>query len=387
METIEDKVSKYGRSLIINFSILIRAAGIYDPTNETIVNMAKRLQDDLAIFLEESGYITIKLIEGSFYIEGIRIKTGVADIDIFSSLAKEFKKKSIGVFDFKAPVIGEDLIQLAYAIKEGIEASEIQSTIESNLTKGITVGGPVSLNKEEGIDLKDSYAVARRAYSKALLSVKELYTSLKSGSRVKLKNIKRALQLVVDCMLTDESYLMGFMTVQDSDDSMYFHPVNVSILSVLLGKKLGLERQHLRTLAIVALFHDIGKIEIPPSILNKKTNFSSKEQEIIKRHPVDGITLLLKSFGLSEPLILSMLVSYEHHMKFDLSGYPEADRKRRLNIFSRIVSIADDYDSLTSGKVYERRKFSREETLRFMLEKSGTFYDSLLIRAFTGIFT
>lgn len=387
METIENKVSQYGKSFIIDLSILIRAAGIYDSMNETIISMAQRLLDELEIFIEESGEITIKIIEGSFYIEGIRIKARVSDIEIFTSLAREFKKRSIGTFDFKAPVKIEDLIQLAYAIKEGVESSEIQTALEKNLTKGITIGGPVFLQKEEKIDLKDSYAVARRAYLKSLLSVRELYTFLKAGKRVKLKKIKRALQLIVDSILTDENYLIGFITGRNVDDYSYFHPVHVSILSVLLGKEVGFDRQFLRTLAITALFHDIGKIEIPSSILNKKTDFTPKEQELIKRHPVDGINIILKSFGLSEPQILSMLVSYEHHMMFDLSGYPKDSDKRRLSLFSRIVSIADDYDSLVSGKVYERRKLSKQDALKLMIEGSGTLYDPLLMKAFVGIFS
>ena len=366
--------------------MLIRAAGIYDSMNETIISMAQRLVDELEMFIEESGEIAVKIIEGSFYIEGIRIKAGVSDINVFTSLAREFKKRSIGSFDFKAPVKIEDLVQLAYAIKEGSESSEIQTALEKNLTKGITIGGPVSLQKEEKIDLKDSYAVARRAYLKSLLSVRELYTFLKAGKRVKLKKIKRALQLMVDNILTDETYLTGFTTGRNVDDYSYFHPVHVAIFSVLLGKEIGFNRQFLRTLAITALFHDIGKIEVPPSILNKTTDFTPKEQELIKRHPVDGINIILKSFGLSEPQILSMLVSYEHHMKFDLSGYPKAYDKRRLSIFSRIVSIADAYDSLISGKVYERRKLSKRDALQLMIEGSGTLYDPILMKAFAGIF-
>lgn len=386
METFEERISKYGKSLIIDFSILVRAVGIYESTNETILQMAKRLRDDIGFFLEESGGFTLKIIEGSFYIEGTRIKGGVSEVEIFSSLADGFKKRSIGVFDFRSPVGTEDLIQLAYTLGKGSELSEIQAELENRLTKGVTVGGPVFMQKEEGIDLKDSYAVARRAYAKAFMAIKETADSIRSGTRVKLKKIKRALQLLVDSILTDESYLTAFTAVINFEDYSSCHLVNVSILSVILGKKIGLDRQHLRALAIAALLHDIGKTEIPPSILNKKTDFTPKEQELINRHPVDGIKVLLKSFGLSETLILSMLVAFEHHMKLNLSGYPAPSDGRRLNLFSRIVSIADDYDSLVSGRVYERKQLSREDALKLMIKGSGTLYDPPLIKAFAGIF-
>jgi HD-GYP domain-containing protein (c-di-GMP phosphodiesterase class II) len=386
METIENRVSRYGKSFITNFAILVRTVGIYNSANETIINMAKRMLDDIDIFLEESGEFTLKIIEGSFYIEGVRIKASVSDIEIFGSLAMEFKKKFIGVFDFRSPFTVDDLILLAYSLREGLDAAEIQTTLEKKQAKGITIGGPVLLQKEEGIDLKDRYAVAKRAYLKALLSFKEMNNSLKSGTRMKLKQIKRALQLIIDCISTDESYLLGFTVERNVEDYYAFHAVNVAILSVILGKRIGLGRPQLRTLAISAVFHDIGKIEIPSGILGKKTDFSPKELELIRRHPVDGIKILLKAFGLSETLILSMLVSYEHHMKANLSGYPEVSGTRKLNPFSQIVSIANDYDSLISGRVYERKKLGREDALRFITQGSGTIYDPLLLKAFTGIF-
>jgi hypothetical protein len=203
VETFEERIVKYGKSFIIDFSILVRAVGIYESTNETILQMAKRLRDDIGFFLEESGEFTLKIIEGSFYIEGTRIRGGVSEIEIFASLAHEFRKRSIGVFEFKSPVGIEDLIQLAYTLKGGTELSDIQAGLEKGSTKGITVGGPVFMQKEEGIDLKDSYAVARRAYAKAFMSIKETADSIKGGTRMKLKKIKRTLQLLVDSILTD----------------------------------------------------------------------------------------------------------------------------------------------------------------------------------------
>lgn len=386
METITDKVSKCGKSLITNLYILVKITKIYDSMNETILNVAKRLLSDLELLLSDTGEVTIKIIEGSFYIEGIRVKAGVSDIESFTFLAEELKNRSVGVFDFRVPIQVEDLINLAYAITSGVEASEVQSKLESALTKGITIGGPVVLQKGEVIDLKDSWAIAKRVYLKAVAAVREMDDTIKAGRRLKLKKIKRALQLIVDCILTEEAYLIGFALSRVYENAYYYHPVNVSILSVALGKRIGFNRIQLRTLAVAAFFHDIGKIKIPLSILNKKTDYTPKEHELLKRHPVDGIKVLLKTLGLNETSILAMLVSLEHHMKLDLSGYPETSDKRKLNIFSRIISIADEYDSLVSGRVYEGKKLGMENARKVMSAGSGTLYDPLLMKAFIGIF-
>ena len=387
METIADKISKYGKSLITNFYILIKITKIYESMNETILNVAKRLLNDIELLLSDTGEVTIKIIEGSFYIEGIRVKASVSDVESFTFLAEELRKKSIGVFDFRAPIKVEDLINLSYALTGGAEASEIQMKLESNLMKGITIGGPVALQKGDVIDLKDSQAIAKRAYLKAVASAKEMDNTIKAGRRLKLKKIKRALQLIVDCILTEEAYLIRFALARNYENAYYYHPVNVSILSVALGKRIGFNRMQMRTLAAAAFFHDIGKVEIPLSILNKKTDFTPKEQELLKRHPLDGVKVLLKSLGLNETSILSMLVSFEHHMKLDHSGYPATSDRRKLNILSRVVSIADDYDSLGSGRVNERGKLGMESSIKLMSAGCGTLYDPLLIKAFIGIFT
>lgn len=386
MESSGDKIYRFGKSFITNLYILVRITAIYDSMNDTMLNVANRLLGDIEQLLDEAGEFTLKIIDGSFYIEGARVKAGVSDIENFTTLAEALMKRSIGVLDFVSPVTAEDLVNLAYSIKEGDEASAVQARLESTGTRCIGVGGPVTLMRDEGIDLKDDRAMARRAYSKAVTAMMAMDVSVKAGKRFKLKNAKRPLQLIVDSVVYDESFLLSFASFVNYDKYYYFHPVNVAVFSVATGKRIGLNRVQLRTLAMAAFFHDAGKIGLPLSILGKETDFTEKEEELIRRHPAEGIRVFLKSFGLSDTTILSMLVSYEHHMKLDLSGYPSADRGRKLNLFSRIVSIADDYDSLVSGKVYGRHRMKREDALRLLLQNSGTIYDPQLVRAFIDIF-
>ncbi|MBI4824394.1 MAG: HD domain-containing protein [Nitrospirae bacterium] len=386
MEPLREKVHKYGRTIISNFCALVRMTGLYDAMNETVLNAAKRLISSLEFFLGDKGELNIKMVEGSFYIEGVRIRAGVSDIENFTYLAEEFKKRSIGVLSFKVPLQADDLIYLAYAIKGGAEATSVQSALEGRLTKGLSVGGPVFLQKQGGIDLKDSQAVAKQAYLKAVSAMKELDTSIKAGHSPNLKKVKKSIQSIVDRILSDEECILGFTTIKDVPNYSHYHSVNVAILSTAIGKRIGLNRTYLSKLAMTAFFHDIGKVNIPLSILNKETDFVPKEKELLRRHPIEGIKILLKLLGLDETSILSIFVSFEHHMKLNLSGYPQTSTGRKLNIFSRIISIADDYDSYVSGKVYERRTLSVEEALTTMYNASGTLYDPSLMKAFVEIF-
>lgn len=386
MESLENKITRHGRPLINSLYILHRITGIYDSMNEAILNAGKRVAGEIEPLLEENGELTIKIIAGSFYIEGTRIKAGVSEIESFVSLSQELGKKSIGVLDFRSPLTAEDLIRLAYAIKGADDPAQVQSALENQKTLGIVVGGPVMLQKEESIDLGDNRAMARRAYLKALSAIQEVEGNMKKGTRSKIKKIKRAIQLMIDNILVDGSFLLRFSMTKNYEDYHYRHPVNVAILSVALGNKLGVNRLELRDLAIAALLHDAGKAQMPSSILNKKTELTSKELDLLQRHPVEGTKVILRTFGINDTSILSMFVNFEHHMKSDLSGYPRIAGSRNLNILSRIVSIADDYDSMTSGRVYQRKQFGHVETLKKLRAESGKLYEPSLVEAFISIF-
>ncbi len=386
MDTNADQIAKYGKSVIANLYILFRITGIYDSMNETILNTAKRLLSDMERLLQENGEFAIKIIQETFYIEGIRIKAGVSDIESFTTLAEELKKRSIGVLDFRMPLVEADIINLAYAIRRGTEVSDIQSTLEQKSTQNITLGGPVLLQEQESVDLKDNKALARRAYEEAVTVMMETDRSIRAGRRIKLKRIKRALQYIVDSIATDESYLLEFVLSERYEDSYYCHSANISILAVALGKNAGFDRVHLRTLAMAAFFHDCGKVAIPMSILNKKAQYTEKEQELIRRHPVEGIKVILRLFGLSEISVICMFVSFQHHMRLDLSGYPEAPDNKKPIVYSRIVNIVNDFENLVSGRDYERKRLRPNDALHEMLKGSGNLYDPSLMKAFARLF-
>jgi HD-GYP domain-containing protein (c-di-GMP phosphodiesterase class II) len=161
--------------------------------------------------------------------------------------------------------------------------------------------------------------------------------------------------------------------------------VNVSILSIALGQRLGLSKKMLTELGLVALFHDIGKIEIPAEILNKATNFNDDEWKVIKKHPAWGVKALLKLKGMDHSSIRSAIVAFEHHMNYDLSGYPKVRNYPELDFYSRLVSLADQYDAMTSSRVYSRIPLAPDKALSIMMERSTTQLDPLLFKFFINM--
>jgi len=156
-------------------------------------------------------------------------------------------------------------------------------------------------------------------------------------------------------------------------------------MSILFGLRLGLDKKRLSELGFAALFHDVGKIKLPHDLIAKPSEFDENDWKMIKKHPFLGAKSLLGIRSLDEFTRRAIVVAFEHHLNIDLSGYPEISKSRELNLFSRIVSIADAYDAMTSGRIYLKAPISPDDALRKMLYRQGKFYDPVLLKVFVNV--
>lgn len=125
--------------------------------------------------------------------------------------------------------------------------------------------------------------------------------------------------------------------------------------------------------------HDIGKVAIPDSILNKPGKLDEKEWEIMKTHAQIGYEILKNS---QRPMLkAAAMVSYTHHEKWDGSGYPNGLRGEDIHIYGRITAIADVFDALGSARTY-KRAWSLEDILKLFNEQKGKHFDPNLIDLF-----
>jgi HD-GYP domain-containing protein (c-di-GMP phosphodiesterase class II) len=210
-------------------------------------------------------------------------------------------------------------------------------------------------------------------------------TKIRSGEKINIKKAKRVVESMVDHILEQENLLVGMTAIKEYDEYTYHHSVNVSILSIALGQRLGLNKKILTELGLVALFHDMGKIDVPSELLNKATNFTEDEWRLIRMHPIWGVKAILKIRGVDTTSVRSSIVAFEHHLNYDLSGYPRVRKYGELDFYSRLVSLADQYDAMTSSRVYSRIPLSPDKALSIMMERAGSQLDPLLFKFFINM--
>ncbi len=171
------------------------------------------------------------------------------------------------------------------------------------------------------------------------------------------------------------SYILG-EAVEKRSKETGSHVKRVALYSELLAKLSGLSPFQCEIIKLASPLHDIGKISIPDNILNKPARLTAEEWEIMKTHAESGYKILKNSTN--EILLCGALISYQHHEKWDGSGYPQGLNGDNINIVGRITAIADVFDALCSDRCY-KKAWSLEDALNLIKDQRGKHFDPILV--------
>ncbi len=201
-----------------------------------------------------------------------------------------------------------------------------------------------------------------------ILELKELRDELKTQLEKKTKQVE---------MVTLNSIMSIANTIDAKDKYTSGHSVRVANCAVEIAKKLGWSESEIQNFRYVALLHDIGKIGVPDSVLNKPAKLTDEEFAIIKKHPVTGGEIL-KDIRMIDHVQEGALF---HHERYDGKGYPFGLKGIDIPLYARIVCIADSYDAMTSNRIY-RNKLTQEQVINEFEKGSGTQFDPNLAAIF-----
>ncbi|MEZ4423072.1 MAG: HD domain-containing protein [Gemmatimonadota bacterium] len=386
------RAQEQGRHFLSSLYALLRALKFYPIENETVQHALDELHSFTTGLLGEDGSLELRVVGEFFFVNETRLRLELSNYSTFGSIGKVFTDHGLGeltVFqgvrrEEWAPFLslllrrpqGEDPYDAFLAGVEGARLEHLRFRPESE------VQSPESVEEE-------NLQAAKRTYVRSVKVAKEVLTDVRLGRAVNVRKIKRAVQTIVDQVLSDEPSLIAMTTLRDFDEYTFTHSVNVCIFSLVIGQRLGLDKRQLYELGLGALFHDVGKMKIDSAIINKPRGLTDEEWGILQQHPTEGMLTLFEMKGFADVPYRQMLIAYEHHMKIDLTGYPQNKRPRMPSLFSRIVAVADAFDAGTSIRSYQYEPWPADEVLREMRENPRRGFDPLLVRALinaTGVF-
>jgi HD-GYP domain-containing protein (c-di-GMP phosphodiesterase class II) len=395
-----DKVKNQGGELQIGnflgevflraFYRLIQTVKIHQDNNHMLFECAKDLVDCMAPWWVDEDYLTIKVSRGRFLLEDEKLLYRRQNANLIQEMLCYFEKRNLQGLRFHRPVKDcsfEEILSFVRFLNLAERQSEpvkwlAQQLDDMSFLWVEIVQDPQGDSEKRDLERRE---MARRTYSYALSSLKEVSEKIVSERRAGTRKLKRITQNMVDLLTEDESVLLGMSTVRDYDDYTYTHSVNVAILSLCLGKRIGLSRVSVTRLGMCGLVHDLGKVEVPQEILNKPGKLTDQEFKEMKRHPIQSVSQIIKLRASRDLKAKIVLPPFEHHLKYDLSGYPQVKSKKRVSLFGRILTITDVFDALTSPRIYRPRAFSPDHALGMMLEGSGKDFDPILLKAFINM--
>lgn len=228
------------------------------------------------------------------------------------------------------------------------------------------------------IDVPD--VVSDQARVEAVTTAKQIMETVKTGRKVDASQAKKIANNLVDELCRNAGALVNFIDMRTKTDYLFSHSVNVCILSVMTGISLGYDELRLRDLGVGALLHDVGKTLVAPEIVNKTERLTLAELEEIRKHPQYGFEILRKNPDIS---LMSAHCAFQHHERYDGSGYPRAIANSDIHQFAHIVALADVYDALTSDVTY-RRAVPVYEALAIITKAAGTYFDPELVDHFAN---
>lgn len=379
------KVAESVKHFLKALNTAFRNAQLYEESHPMFEESARSFFLTLSELIEERrGNLSFQFYEGEVIVDEVPFPEESA---LFSSLIADLEGREIGSIEIEEGVkLGEvkDFLKVI-----SLQPDEISRKggapllLEEKGVLNIKVAPvkPLSSIGEREEEEEEIHEIAREAYYFALETVEEVMSEVEKKKPFPVFKARKAVQMLVDCVLQDRGALLGLAALKSYDKYTYHHSVNTLVLSLALGSVILTEKVSLGYLGLSALLHDVGKVLVPREITQKPGPLTSEEWEYMEKHPIYGAQVLLNIPTLHK---ITSVVAFEHHLGFDGNGYPKIKVPRKPHFFSRIVEICDAYDAATSERPY-RKATTPDDVMGALIEGSGREFDPLLMRFFINL--
>ena len=357
--------------LVLDLAQTIQAATIYPENHQRIQHLLKRLHDRIEQATSSIGTIHVGLIGDHFVVDEFPF---LEMNPALGKLLQDIREKGIEKFSIREGLTQGELKRFVFYLatgKEDTQGTRFESIDYGNI-QAITAETPVS--SQEDASLSRSHLLFG-----ATEVLKDLLTSIAKGGGMSLSQARDIVASIMKGLRQDPFLLHRLMQLQAHDDYTVTHSLNVSTIVVAQATALGLPENRLQEIGLAAMLHDIGKEMVPSEILQKPGKIDASEFATMAEHPVLGAKALRKMDCGSD---LPVIVCFEHHIKYDRSGYPKTSNTGPLHPVSYMTQIADVYDALRTYRPY-RDSLDIKTTLSIMERGRGTefepeFYDNFL---------
>jgi len=264
---------------------------------------------------------------------------------------------------------------------EAAEANELISALAAggklDSTPHVIVGRVhVTVDEEEKTDEKREISIDQ------VEIVRDAFARFRKERKLPVALMEEMVWSFIDSLSRTTRQILPLTKLREHDEYTFVHSVNVSLLVLAQARSFGIQGTMLHAFGMAGLLHDIGKLMVPVSVLNKPGKLEGEEWFAMQSHAEQGSWYLGEMEG---ALPLTVVVAFEHHLRFDgQPAYPILRTPRIPNLASRMTSIADAYDAMSTVRPYQQ-PLMRASALEILKKRADTFYDPLLVANFTRL--
>ena len=361
---------------------LRRLAGSYPAGHPMIAQKLKELDEVIGGLLRAGSPVRIDVIRGDVFLDGV---TSASEGQANQQLLAQLSALGIDSIHIHEGVQREEMLAVAEFLWQYTESTDSMSTqLAARNVQHISLGRLLPLDTKWRMQ---KWADAPTGpldpdYAESLMMAQKTWEDTASGKPIDVVTVRDLVQLLIYKVARSNAALGQILAVKQYENLTYCHSVNVAMLSLLLGKQVGLDEPTLAALVEAALLHDVGKTQIPLDIVRKPGALDKSERRMIEAHTTLGAEILIQSEGLQP---LTPTVALEHHRGVKGTGYPDLG-EAIPHPMSQIVSVADIYEAITGARTYQAPT-PPEKACLIMARMAGEKLNTGLVKKFVNTIT
>ncbi len=380
------------RETLQQLAVLIRNSYLHELTNQVFEEPLAKLVESISRLVLTEGSFRLESFGEEFFANGNRIRMEFRSLQAYKYVLNELGKRGIGGVFFESRPTPAAVTAFLQVFCRGPGVEETGADIVDLLNRELLereVKNIKLLPARDELSVPDSELGTDRreralnAYQQALDFIRDSMMTVDSPAQVNVRKAKRTVQKLVDLSYEEGNgfSLAGMASIKAHDDYTFNHMVNVCVLAIAFGQRLGLKRHSLAQLGLCALYHDMGKLHIPLDVLNKSEGFTEEEWAVMGNHTIYAARTLFPLIVMDRTTVNRILTSLQHHLRYDGTGYPTLRIRKKQSLYARITAIVDTFDAMTTKRIYQRQ-YLPDEAIAVMHRGAGSRYDPLLVKAF-----
>lgn len=361
---------------------LRRLIGTYPDGHPMVVQRLKELDDAVRLHLRHGSPVRIDVVHGDVHLDGVSFSVDAQTSGQVVQDLLGLGVQSIHISEGVDVAELQALVRFLWEFKDAGAGDAVEAQLAARGVRHVSLGRLVPLDTRWRAQQwpEAPNGPIDPDYAESLMLAQHTFDHVAAGKPLKPATVRDLVQLLMFKVARSSAALSQILAVKQYENLTYCHSVNVSMLSLLLGRQIGLDEDTLAALVEAALLHDIGKTRIPLDVVKKPGALDKQERRLMEAHTTYGAEILVQIDGLRP---LTPLIALEHHRTVKGFGYPDLGDGVVPHPMSQIVSVADIYEAVTGARTYQAPA-PPERACLILARLAGDKLNTSLVRTFVN---